>query len=768
MPPVYSPLGPFVIESNESASSGSGPASVKEEKEKENNTEELAHSSSSSASSSTPTAAATGDMTNGTADKRSTRVRLPSFTASQLIKERSVRHVDQLVALESAVLKVAAAREFAYLQRKKLEERLDGLVAVLPTTAFYKIPYESDAELGRMAPADISRGNPLGRDRHGNEYWLLFAQRRMSLVAQGLAVTFLNGPQGATYNPQVFLRETTGVWSVHCGQNIPELVAEFSSSILCEHYLRENMIEGLHYTKKSLLSRHLVFKPMQLEWVERQARAESYLRDTANMLAGLDVISAVKKLETLWAKFIEVRCFVHNGYTFRNEPDTVLSKSQDRHEKDALQRRLKKMRDTYQEEIVEHHPVKGWYRFDPMGRLRELWCATSADRMHADPMVCQQMILTAKRSKFLSTLIPYLPPPVPAVAVPLSAPVSTTDSAIVIQSSGPQVPAEPRNSLKAESRRTATYALPADTITLPPSLSAATSATAFAPLALPAPMVPFHAIVSTGSTNEPSIPSTLPMQIVDPLSSSLTAIESSVTTADVTIPIEYKIADTVGGEGELGQQAVTRDIVEASALSPSAPSEGQGHGQVLEQERKTSSIPGIQDKIGDSGGPAIDAAPQPMDTGDSDIPGKIDDVMMNGSSVPGDAARNVGTDDEMDVDLSQDPGQLAVVPLHPAKVDDLAVIANADSPPIVEEEENDGDRMGDDDMDGDDGEGDEEGDWTPPSASQGSPRQGPSEAQGSQALSGLHSGMNSARVKVRNSCANKVKTTLTMCCYAIP
>ena len=768
MPPVYSPLGPFVIESNESASSGSGPASVKEEKEKENNTEELAHSSSSSASSSTPTAAATGDMTNGTADKRSTRVRLPSFTASQLIKERSVRHVDQLVALESAVLKVAAAREFAYLQRKKLEERLDGLVAVLPTTAFYKIPYESDAELGRMAPADISRGNPLGRDRHGNEYWLLFAQRRMSLVAQGLAVTFLNGPQGATYNPQVFLRETTGVWSVHCGQNIPELVAEFSSSILCEHYLRENMIEGLHYTKKSLLSRHLVFKPMQLEWVERQARAESYLRDTANMLAGLDVISAVKKLETLWAKFIEVRCFVHNGYTFRNEPDTVLSKSQDRHEKDALQRRLKKMRDTYQEEIVEHHPVKGWYRFDPMGRLRELWCATSADRMHADPMVCQQMILTAKRSKFLSTLIPYLPPPVPAVAVPLSAPVSTTDSAIVIQSSGPQVPAEPRNSLKAESRRTATYALPADTITLPPSLSAATSATAFAPLALPAPMVPFHAIVSTGSTNEPSIPSTLPMQIVDPLSSSLTAIESSVTTADVTIPIEYKIADTVGGEGELGQQAVTRDIVEASALSPSAPSEGQGHGQVLEQERKTSSIPGIQDKIGDSGGPAIDAAPQPMDTGDSDIPGKIDDVMMNGSSVPGDAARNVGTDDEMDVDLSQDPGQLAVVPLHPAKVDDLAVIANADSPPIVEEEENDGDRMGDDDMDGDDGEGGEEGDWTPPSASQGSPRQGPSEAQGSQALSGLHSGMNSARVKVRNSCANKVKTTLTMCCYAIP
>ena len=768
-----------MIETNDSvSSSGSGTATVKEEKEKENVNEELANSSSSSASSSTPTAtAATGDVTNGTADKRSTRVRLPSFTASQLIKERSVRHVDQLVALESAVLKVAAAREFAYLQRKKLEERLDGLIAVLPTTAFYKIPYESDAELGRMAPADISRGNPLGRDRHGNEYWLLFAQRRMSLVAQGLAVTFLNGPQGATYNPQVFLRETTGVWSVHCGQNIPELVAEFSSTILCEHYLRENMIEGLHYTKKSLLSRHLVFKPMQLEWVERQARAESYLRDTANMLAGLDVISAVKKLETLWAKFIEVRCFVHNGYTFRNEPDTVLSKSQDRHEKDALQRRLKKMRDTYQEEIVEHHPVKGWYRFDPMGRLRELWCATSADRMHADPMVCQQMILTAKRSKFLSTLIPYLPPPVPAVAgIPLSAPVSTADSAILIQSSGPQVPAEPRNSLKAESRRTATFALPADTITLPPSLSAATTATALAPLALPAPIVPLHATVTTSSTNVPSIPSTSPVQSVDPPSSSLIAIEPSTTSADVIIPIEYKIADCVGGEGARGQEAVTGDTVEANAASLSALGEGQRHGQVLEQECKMSSIPGIPDKISDSRGPAIDAAPQdispdtaPMDTGDSDIPGRIDDVMMNGSNVSGDAASTVGIDevapardeDEMDVDISQDPGQsgvnIPVDPLHPVKIDGLAVIADADSPPLIEEEENDGDRVGDDDMDGEDGDGDEEGDWTPPSAS---PRQGPSEAQGSQTSSGLHSGMNSARVKVRNSCANKVKKTL--------
>ena len=83
------------------------------------------------------------------------------------------------------------------------------------------------------------------------------------------------------------------------------------------------------------------------------------------------------------------------------------------------------MKDNYQEEIVEHHPFKGWFRHNSMGRLRELWCATTADRMHADPMVCQQIIATAKRSKFLSTLIPFTAPataPIPPLLTDTVAP----------------------------------------------------------------------------------------------------------------------------------------------------------------------------------------------------------------------------------------------------------------------------------------------------------------------------------------------------------
>ena len=360
-------------------------------------------------------------------DKR-TRVRQPS----QIQKERTIatatRPADQPVALESAVLKVAAAREVGCQQMDKQMERLKMLCLQLPSLTYYRVPVESELELSRLAPTDISRGNPLGRDRHGNEYWLLFAQRKMPIFSQGTALALLrNSFTAPTFNPQVLMRTPSGIWGVHSGFNMEVLIGSFSPSLPCEHFLRESLLESVHFAKKALLSKYLVFRPMQTEWVDRHARAENHLKEVQELPAGLDIPTTVKRLETLWAKYTEVRCMVHNGCTFRNEADVAFKHpmANERVEKDALQRRLKKMKDYYQDEVVEHHPVKGWFRFDPMGHLRELWCATSADRMHADPMVCQQMILTAKKSKFLSTLIPYTPPvmtaSVPAIAAAAAA-----------------------------------------------------------------------------------------------------------------------------------------------------------------------------------------------------------------------------------------------------------------------------------------------------------------------------------------------------------
>ena len=99
--------------------------------------------------------------------------------------------------------------------------------------------------------------------------------------------------------------------------------------------------------------------------------------------------------ETLWAKCIEVRVFMHNGLVFKNEHDTLSnpmaptssSSQQGRSERDAAHRRHKKMREQYQDDALDHHPNKGWFRYDNQGHMRELWAASLADRLHADPQV---------------------------------------------------------------------------------------------------------------------------------------------------------------------------------------------------------------------------------------------------------------------------------------------------------------------------------------------------------------------------------------------
>ena len=203
-------------------------------------------------------------------DKR-TRVRQPSQIQKERIIAAATRPADQLVALESAVLKVAAAREVGCQQMDKQMERLKMLCMQLPSLAYYRVPVESELELNRLAPTDISRGNPLGRDRHGNEYWLLFAQRRMPIFSQGTALALLrNSFTAPTFNPQVLMRTPSGTWGVHSGFNMEVLISSFSTAVPCEHFLRESLLESVHFAKKSLLSKYLVFRPMQMEWVVNQ------------------------------------------------------------------------------------------------------------------------------------------------------------------------------------------------------------------------------------------------------------------------------------------------------------------------------------------------------------------------------------------------------------------------------------------------------------------------------------------------------------------
>lgn len=706
-PPVYNPLGPFQAEGVDVDGEQGTRSAVKEER-------------GEGSMEDTPSKDKEKEKEG---DKRSTRVRHPTLVASLLLKDRP-RNPDQAVALETAVLKVAAAREFAFLQLQKVEERLSALCLHLPTVAYYKVPCDSDAELSRIAPWDISRGNPLGRDRSGNEYWLLFAQRRMPLIAQGHILALLNNTQTASHlNPQVIMRDPTGFWTVHSGQNIQDLLNSISSSTLCERFLRENLIESLHYAKKSLLSKHLAFKSLHLEWVERHSRAESFMKDGIVIPPELDVPTAVKRLETLWAKFVEIRCMVHNGNTFRQEAEITLKNPQgnERLERDALQRRLKKMKDNYQEEIVEHHPFKGWYRFEPMGRLRELWCATSADRMHADPMVCQQMVLTAKRSKFLSTLIPYMPPPVVPVPVPAPAlgsvpgpgPESGSQVAVVVvaeqgKADANHTQAETQSSVpplqqsQSLSQSQQTLSSDSDIIVLPSSTDHATAAsTASSGDAVPLPVSnmtispPLEApITDTATVTESAAPVEEGIQVAE---------ESEVAENVVDSAMEVSTAAPDVSNESIAPES---NVAEAAAAAVGAVVEGvASESQALPLEEAVSASMGVEE---DGEAMQVDGSPTGEGEGEGDEEAN-DDIELEGEGE--EEGEREGEDKGME-DVSEDPTQ------HGRTSSDL----DADS--------QSGQR-----------------DWSRQAMSQ-------RDHSNSESIGGYNM---SARVKIRNSCANKVE-----------
>ena len=80
-------------------------------------------------------------------------------------------------------------------------------------------------------------------------------------------------------------------------------------------------------------------------------------------------------------------CLQNEHDTLSNPIASAVSSSQGRSERDAAHRRHKKMREQYQDDAVEHHPHRGWFRYCSQGHMRELWAATLADRLHADTQV---------------------------------------------------------------------------------------------------------------------------------------------------------------------------------------------------------------------------------------------------------------------------------------------------------------------------------------------------------------------------------------------
>lgn len=248
------------------------------------------------------------------------------------------------------------------------------------------------------------RSMPLGYDRYGNSYWLLGAQECMTIFP------FISmDPTNPALKPQepcLLIRETTGWWGYHNGQDLKTLVSIMSVDIPCEKVLRECLIERLVFTKRVLQHGPVKLKLMQQEFLDRRARAEKWLSSIV-LSANLTDAKKASLLETVWARCVEVRMLAHYSLLYKFEDDFVTERlAAGRGDREPLLRRQKKLRDSLLEDCFDHHPTKGWLRIDLQTRIRELSTTLTATKIMADPSVFPGLENILSHSLYLKKLIP--------------------------------------------------------------------------------------------------------------------------------------------------------------------------------------------------------------------------------------------------------------------------------------------------------------------------------------------------------------------------
>jgi hypothetical protein len=127
-------------------------------------------------------------------------------------------------------------------------------------------------------------------------------------------------------------------------------------------------------------------------------------------------------IELMWARCVEVRQFMHFSGVYRYEEDP-LNQSSVRAEREGLQRKQKKLRDSCLEDSFDLHPTRGWRRDDPLTPIRTIAASCTATRLIADPSIYQIYQQVTRRSVvvFGKRMYPLLEKnmlPLPSTIVP--------------------------------------------------------------------------------------------------------------------------------------------------------------------------------------------------------------------------------------------------------------------------------------------------------------------------------------------------------------
>lgn len=258
---------------------------------------------------------------------------------------------------------------------------------------------------------------PLGYDRLGNAYWLLSVQEASTLFPfhPNGAPLFMPGVASAgltdgkiSAEPCVLMREPSGWWGVHNFAEITPLLLSFSLDLLCERTLQLRLIEKLAYTRCFLARHALNIRVTQREWIVKRIRAEHAVHGVKLPAEPLAPLQMTRFLETVWARCVEVRQYLHICSAYRFEEDYMVNSL--RAEKDLQNKRTKRLRELVGDDVFQLHHQKGWLRNDFLARLRQTAATTTATQIVADGSFYPQLAENSRKAPFLLRNDPMAPP----------------------------------------------------------------------------------------------------------------------------------------------------------------------------------------------------------------------------------------------------------------------------------------------------------------------------------------------------------------------
>ena len=335
---------------------------------------------------------------------------------------------------------------------------------------------------------------PLGFDRNGSSYWLLSVQEHSTLfpyTTSGQASIRAIGtnpgapPLNNVIEPCVLIREPSGWWGFHNGADLKSLFDSFSVEVPHEKRLRLRMIERMAMTRCLLRKGTLFVNLLQREWIDRRSRCETWIQNQTKIPDSMNIQQKTLFIELMWARCVEVRQFMHFSGVYRYEEDP-LNQSSVRAEREGLQRKQKKLRDSCLEDSFDLHPTRGWRRDDPLTPIRTIAASCTATRLIADPSIYQIYQQVTRRSAvvFGKRMYPLLEknilPPSSTIAPtasddPLQPPPAATVPATCNVAASTSAPGGENNEQKPLATTTTTLAVDTMDVEKPDAATAAPS-----------------------------------------------------------------------------------------------------------------------------------------------------------------------------------------------------------------------------------------------------------------------------------------------------